>query len=448
MIFYVVCIFSYIIPILAYRIATVPLISPVSTAVIFYFTQFGPQALVHGFLRYATDPSPLHDQRFLLALTIANVTLGLGILLARPFFRLQESEPVGARHEMLVRSTRGALVIVVAAIIYGLLFIAADGPGVPRLREHLLYLLQQSTYSYTEVRRVLFAESFVTQFQEYTRQSTTVLLIGVIALTFLRTRGIWRIALLGAGLFVFITAALQLNKFPLLYFLVCIAIITYVFKTKSFSIGFKGGLIVAIGIPALLALLFGMYLFQYADAVRRGVLSTENFMTMIFYRPFMAESDALRLWFEEFPDRTPFLGVRNIKLLASIFGLEFLDVTRHIPRVYLRHTLTTFQTGFIGSGYASFGYIGIAAYGLIVGAISVVATALVVRIREFDVKAIFCAVLCLNMYFLFSREFSTALLSGGIAPVLAIGLLYVYLRGRAATPATGRPLAYRRPVAP
>jgi oligosaccharide repeat unit polymerase len=329
----------------------------------------------------------------------------------------------------LVQTYRGSTVLLLVAAAYASIFIILDGPNIPQLREHLLFLFQESAYTYTEVRRILFADSLVSIVQGYTRQSATALLIAFLAITSLRVRWFWRLWFVAAILVVFATAALQLNKFPLFYFLVCAAVGCYVFK-KGFSIDVKGRVALLAGVPILFLLLFGMYVVQYSEQIKSGIVHTDNLVSMVFYRPFMAESDALRLWFEEFPDRTPFLGIRNIDLLADLFGLGFVDVTRLIPVTYINKELTTFQTGFIGSGYASFGYPGIALYGLVVGAIAVAATALINRIREADVKAAFCGVLCLNMYFMFSRELATALLSGGIGPVFAMALLYIAISGR------------------
>ncbi|RIA35351.1 hypothetical protein DFR49_4369 [Hephaestia caeni] len=430
MILYALCILTYFGPIFALRASKAPLISPLTFAVIFYFTQFGPQALFHSFLRVAYNPSTLHDHRFVLALAIANVTIALGIFFGRMLVKIPQTSTGNLIHAPLLRTRRGLPFLLATATVYGMIFILLDGPGAPRLRENLLFLFNGSVYSYTEIRRILFADALVSTVQEYTRQFTTALLIAFLAISSIRTRGSWRISLAVAAFFVFTTAAMQLNKFPILYTMASCTISCYVFKARSFNLSFRGKFYVIIQIIAMLAALFFMYVIQYSEQVSRGILGTDNFISMIFYRPFMAESDALRLWFVEFPDKTPFLGLRNVSLFSSIFGWEFFDVTRHIPHVYINNDLTSFQTGFIGSGYSSFGYIGVAIYGLIVGMIGAFSTSLLFYIRELDVKSAFCGVLCMNMYFLFSRELSTASLSGGVFPVIFAGLGYIIFLNR------------------
>jgi hypothetical protein len=203
-----------------------------------------------------------------------------------------------------------------------------------------------------------------------------------------------------------------------LYIFVVIFIASYLYRTRRLNPTARDIALIASAIAFLLAALFSLYTIQYRAQLSTGNLNYDDLYDTVFYRPFFNQADTLRLWFEEFPEKTPFLGVSNINLLAPIFGFEFVDVTKLIPDKYVEPGLTTFQVGFIGSGYASFGYVGIFLYGMLVTSLASMATVTYLRIRATDLRAVFGSVIMINMYFFFSRELSTALLSGGIVCLL------------------------------
>jgi hypothetical protein len=130
------------------------------------------------------------------------------------------------------------------------------------------------------------------------------------------------------------------------------------------------------------------------------------------------------LWFDYFPHQEGFLGLRGMGSLATVLGLPEVNATELIPEAYVRHINTTMQTGFIGSGFAMGGLIGVVAYAGFVGLF----VALLSRLQWADRKRLdlapFWCVLLLNMFFFTTRELHTAMLSGGTISVVILLLVW------------------------
>lgn len=413
---------SYFLPIGVLVWSRTPVISPLWICVVFYFAEFGPQTFMEDMLRYAAYQPEFYQSRFHRALILANVAMAAGIVVCAPFLRraIQQFDGGTYRHDVLI-TFKGRAFFVIAIAVYCVIFLATDGVELPRLREHIAYLLGRTASTYADIRRELFSGTPVETLMAYTRQSTSALLVATSMIYVLKTNNLTYVALIFV---LYICCFLQLNKFPLLYIFVVIFIATYIYKTQRINPRPRDVGLFAGTIALLLFVLLVLYQIQYRAQLNTGAVNYDDLTETIIYRPFFNQADTLRLWFEEFPERTPFLGVSNISLLAPLFGLEFVDVTKLIPDKYVAPDLTTFQAGFIGSGYASFGYLGIFLYGMIVTMLASLATVTYLRIKPSDLRAVFGSVIMLNMYFFFSRELSTALLSGGIIPVILIGMLF------------------------
>lgn len=423
---YMAAVLTYAVPIIATYLARVPTISPVTTLVFFYLMEYGPHTLNLKLRKLSANVPDYAEARYLVAIAMANVLIAAGIVVGRALQQRRLTPGVidTLPQPRLIRNTSTLTVVLVCAALYSLLFIALDAMGPPRLYSFLEYLAGQSTHAYNELRREMFAGTIVEQVMNYTRQTTSILLILLLFAAGERFRGPLRYVAIAMGCVVFITCSLQLNKFPLVYTLSCAGIVIYLLRTNNYYVP-RPHLLFALGAIVLVILgLYGLYNIQYRTALSMGLLTQEDIQSLIFYRGTMAQADGLRLWFTEFPNRTPFQGFNNIGLLASLFDLPYFDVSKFIPIQYIQEEGTTFQSGFIGSGYASFGWGGIAAYAFVVGLIGITATFEVWRIRSADMRAAFCAAICFNMYFLCSRELSAALLSGGVAPLMLFALLF------------------------
>lgn len=426
--YYIWAYLSYGFPIAAILWSRTPIITPLWLCLIFYFVEFGPHTFMDEMLRYAAYQPDFYRERFQFALVVANFAMAMGILVSHSFLRraISDFSVPHYQYDALV-TPQARMILGLCALLYCAIFLAADGVGLPRLREHVAFLFGNTSATYNEIRRELFNGSLVETMMAYTRQSTSALFVTAFSIFFLKTKNPAYIALISI---MFLCCFLQLNKFPALYIICTFLFTIYLYTTRRLNPSPRDFLLLVSTLALLLLVLLSLYTIQYRAQLNTGTLNYDDLYETIIYRPFFNQSDTLRLWFEEFPERTEFLGISNISLLAPIFGLEFVDVTKMIPDKYVAFGITTFQVGFIGSGYASFGFYGVFLYGMAVTVLASMATVTYLRIRAPDLRAIYGSVIMLDMYFFFSRELSTALLSGGIVPALLIGCLF-----RAASPA-------------
>lgn len=422
---YMAAVLTYAAPVIAAYLSRVPTISPLTTLVFFYLMEYGPHTLNLNLRKLSANVPDYAEQRYLIGIAMANVLIAAGILVGRTLSQRRLTPGVVATlpRPMIVRDASMLTVVLVIAAMYALFFVALDAMGPPRLLSILEYIAGQSSHAYNELRREMFAGTIVEQVMNYTRQTTSIILILLLFSAAARFRGPLRYLTGFVAIVVFVTCSMQLNKFPLVYTISCAAIVIYLLRTNNYYVPRPHLLWALLAIGLVILGMYGLYNIQYRDALSMGLLTQEDIQGLIFYRGTMAQADGLRLWFTEFPNRTPFQGIANIGLLASVFDVPYFDVTKFIPTQYIKEEGTTFQAGFIGSGYASFGWAGVAAYSFVVGLIGITATFLVWRIRSADLRAAFTAALCFNMYFLCSRELSAALLSGGVAPLMLFTLL-------------------------
>jgi hypothetical protein len=422
---YMAAVLTYAAPVIATYLARVPTVSPVTTFVFFYLMEYGPHTLNLNLRKLSANVPDYAEARYLLAIAAANVLIAAGICVGRLLSqrRLTAGVVAALPRPMLVRDRSMLTVLLAVAALYALFFVVLDAMGPPRLLSILEYIAGRSSHAYNELRREMFAGTIVEQVMNYTRQTTSILLILLLCGAAARFRGPMRYAAGAIALVVFVTCSMQLNKFPLVYTLSCAAIVIYLLRTGNYYVPRPHLLWALLAIGLVILGMYGLYTIQYRAALSRGLLTQQDIQSLIFYRGTMAQADGLRLWFTEFPDRTPFQGIANIGLLAGLFDVPYFDVTKFIPIQYIKEEGTTFQAGFIGSGYASFGWAGVVGYAFLAGLIAITATFLVWRIRSADLRATFTAALCFNMYFLCSRELSAALLSGGVAPLMLFTLL-------------------------
>jgi oligosaccharide repeat unit polymerase len=413
---------SYLAPILTLVLLRLPGMLPATTFLAFYLMHYGPHTLVPDWLRMTDGYSDLAHDRYAMGILFSNFGLSVGMFFSRGLFNIplgqKTFEDLTTRGAEAGRALLGSRALLFAAFAYALVFAALDGPTLPRTSEYLRYFFSDSIFSYDELRREVFSGSPLEILGQYTRQSTSAILLALCALSVFYTRGLTRLYFLVACIVVFILCSMQLNKFPVPYTLITVFIALYVFRRPRPTIDRKGvttGIIILV-VAALLVQT--LYFIQYRDALADGSLDNERLASILFYRTMLTQADALRMWFVEFPDITPFIGLSSFPLGAELTGVRYLNVQAFIPQVYMHAYNTSFTGGFIGSGYAAFGYIGIVIYGGIVGGIVVAISALSVLIKNNAVRSAYIGVMCMNVYFLDSRELTTALVSGGIIPTL------------------------------
>ncbi len=393
----------------------------------FFFTlQYGPHTLfltpMHRLANeeITRDSAPL----FLIGMTVAYLCVSLGFA----FGHFADFSKVAIKPFPNIFG-RGMPLVVLTAI-YIAPFAVVQGPGLETTREYISAFMGQSQYSYVEIRRVIFAETPYEQLASLTRQTSTAILFAYLIAYSIREPAIRLLSIPALGI-LFVMCGMQMNKFPFVYFLALAFVVGFTYwqlnQRKPMSQAKK---VLAFGGFAVFAftLIGTLYSFQYKE----NQLSITDIADVIIYRIGLVSSDTLRLWFDFFPNMEPFTGFNNIGPIANAFGQQPVNPTIAIPEEYVPHALTTFQSGFIGSGYASFGFSGIAVSAVIVGVFVAVIAKLQWAFRTDRAAHPFLCVLTLNMFFFTTRELHTAMLSGGTVSVLLLflGIHFLGASGR------------------
>ncbi len=415
---------SYALPLIAHRVLALPILSPITFLLFFFNVNYGFHTLNPDILRLSnTVGSQVHDM-YASGVLVANIMLTAGMIvfsvIARPYLtprRFTKIHSDTIADDLLISPMK----LFIICVGYSAVFYLLDGPTAPRLTEILKYLMGSSVFSYNEIRREVFAGSLVESAAMYTRQTSSALLIVFSFLSTFNRPLKTRLLLIVGGVIVFITSSLQMNKFPIMYAFVTTFLAINIYGSGRVNLKSLHVILFATAAVLVISLMQFLYFVQYKDALDSGILADDDLYNVLFYRIGVTQADALRFWYMEFPNETPFLGLANVGLAANALGLDYFNVTAYIPMKY-DGAETTYQVGFMGSGYASYGFTGLAAYAFIAGGLGVGVTRIVLWLNSHALRVALLAVCCMNMYFINSREFSTALLSGGVllAPIIAI----------------------------
>lgn len=391
-------------------------ISLVDSFLFFFLLQYGPHSLfVTPFSEFAGRTSSDSERYYLLGMSLTY--LCLAVMLLAYGLLLRPSEP----EVRIVRiGDRSMLLPVLLTVGYVAFFVALQGRSLEITREYLRGFAGSSVFEYTELRRELYDDTLYVRIASLTRQTTTALLFSwLISLVRpLRTASILPLGMAGV---LFVICAMQMNKFPFAYFLT-LAAITVVREVVPGDRAASGRLLRWL-LPAVAVACVGLLFVLYRIQYRGAGLSEDRLNRVVVYRVLFCSADTLRLWFDYFPESHPFLGPQGIPTVARLMGLEPVNATRLIPENYVPGVDTTFQVGFIGSGFATLGYLGIGIYATFVAAFVLAANHLMQR-EQYAAWGPFWNVLLLNMLFFTTRELHTALLSGGTVSVFLLLLIF------------------------
>lgn len=393
-------------------------ILPLDFFVIFFILQYGLHAgYPGGMLRLSAGLGAGAEESYLLLLSVSYIGLAIG--LTQPFRIVTPGSLVLKEYVLSPRR------YIYLGLVFSFLIAITQFPDFSVYREYLKYLFGSSDFSYVQLRREIFQGDIFTTITNLLRQSATVSLFLIGLLFFILGKNSTALAM--AGL-LFFTCAAQLNKFPYVYYVLSAVILVMTLKGHGRLMAeydFKKIAIISIGVVFLFFLLSRLYVFQYSEELAGGLVSSQDISNVLPYRLFFASNDGLRLWVDYFSS-TPFIGFANIQLLADFFGLNYFNPPAEIPYHYLGVELTTIQVGFIGSSYASFGLVGVFLNSLIIAIMVREFSSFVMSIRQYEIRSLFLTVLSINMIFLQTREFHTALVSGGV--LIAPFFMYLIIR--------------------
>lgn len=395
-------------------------ISVIDMFVLLFSLQFGPHAIIkHPFLDSALLVPDIYP-KYALGLTLAYSGLAGGLYLTGSALRLQSIDFSKLSNQDITHKT--APIVAALGIFYVLFFIAFQGFDLSRTLSYLNFFKGDTTFTYTELRRELFEEDSALSLTAVTRQTASALLYGALIYAGLKAHT-WRPILFAIAVLLFVVCCMQMNKFPVFYYTMITGLIVYMdrcYTNKRFLT--KKVVVKAIAIAALLlGLLTLLYNFQYGSELSSGVVTGDRIFFRVISRPFAGNHDSLYLWFANFPDTFGYIGFTNIGAIANLLGVPQFSPTVEIPALYVA-AKTTFQAGYIGGAYASFGYPGIICYSIIAGSVVCLINYYEGRLKRRWQRIVYFAVLGMNCYFLSSRELHTALQSGGLllAPLVLL----------------------------
>lgn len=373
-----------------------------------------------GFLQlrgYADATAGAYEQ-YLVGLTVTYLGIILGFIIGRRVFRVT----MRWTESYISHDNEHLMWLFIFSVALIILMVIVQGAGLPVTLEYVKYFIGVSEYNYTQIRRVIFEGHLYTIVSELLRYSITALIYSGWVYFIVYGRRIHVKLLSIVGLFiVFIVAGMQLNKYPFVYFIAIIVLVVLYSKQN------RGALLIGprfyaysfLAFISALILVYLLYMIQYMELLLNNDLSFNELFEILVYRVFFASNDALRLWFDAFPSVVGYLGIENIGLFRH-FGADYTNVTVLIPELYLGEVLTSFQAGFIGSAYAGFGILGIIIVSILVGILVSYCDFFSATRRTRFGKVVVASVLSLNLISLTSREFHTALLSGGVLSAIMV----------------------------
>lgn len=382
--------------------------------------QFGPHSIVkHPFLENTDLVNRVYlDYSIGLSFGYIGIAIGLLIVGIAGKTRAIRLYPFTGKDI----SPRGGVYLLGVSLLYILFFIAFQGFDLGRTVSYLNFFRGNSEFSYTELRREIFEDDAGLSLAAVTRQTSSALLFAALVYCGIKFNS-WRYIYLGTAILLFVICSMQMNKFPYLYYALVTAVV--IFSNNSYTTGkfiTKAIAIRAIAIATILvSLLALLYFIQYGSELSSGIVTADRLLFRLVSRPFAGNHDSLYYWFDVFPDIYSHIGFANIPAVAKLLNITPFFPTLEVPALYF-NVNTTFQAGYIGGAYASFGYPGIFIYSLFVGGWVAFLTRYESQINYRWQRIVFLAVIGVNMYFLSSRELHTAMQSGGfiLAPLIVM----------------------------
>ncbi|MBA4017509.1 MAG: hypothetical protein C0483_10085 [Pirellula sp.] len=372
--------------------------------------------------------STASNQRFLIGIIATYISLSAGIYVASQFQGPILSTDLFFDESAIESDPMSGIgfswMLVFAAVLYVVPFLVFPG-AIGTIVENGRYALNNSRYTYTEIRRILAAESPFTQLTSRTRYTSSAIIIAALANTIFLTKRapFLRIASAFAAMLIFIVCIAQLNKLATICTFAVIVLSYQYYQLYSQSIKFDKALawrFFAFGI-ACIAMLMGLYSLQYREQIQAGHRSLEVMNESAWYRVVANHVDGLRLWFDLFPNEIDFVGLDNVPLFNALTGSEHICPPTLVADAYIGK-FTSLQSGFIGTGYATFGFPGVIVISVAVGYLVRWLTLFQARLCLPGQRCIFSSVMSMNMYWLSTLEFQTGLLSGG---ALSVPLMFI-----------------------
>jgi len=336
-------------------------------------------------------------------------SLGVGLLLWRTLIYSANSHRVGLAPPL---SHAGVSVTFKVLILSALAMMAAY-LSVPSIRHYIgdaiVYLRHNSVFSYSELRRIVYADDF--WIQDVVSRGRYTVAAGIFCLIIVimgKRRNYLVIASVVLPLF-FIVTSITFHKMTYFVFFIYCILIFYKIRVEhrfTFIAKFIFGLLATL---ALAVFMLVLYFVQYRDVA--SVDSAEREGTAI-HRTFEAHPLALVIYADVFPSRHPFLYGASNRQIARLTGREYVNA----PAVAAEKqgAFTTFQPGFVGDAFADFGLWGVVIYSIFVAFILVLIDRVYFGLPAFEFRAAFFAHAGMNSAWLIWSPAIVALVTGGV----------------------------------
>lgn len=293
---------------------------------------------------------------------------------------------------------------------------------------HIRYLLGSYSFSYKEIRRILFVNTSWYTFSAFVRYSISPVIF-VYLLHFAIQSKILKKTFYIIILVLYMSfSSIHLSKHFFIYYSLLLLSSFLMKKPPASIITTKNIRKYIIALPFVIILfltfVYGLYLLQYRTSVSDGMMVSADLIDTLLFRFFFASSDALRIWIDYFVVHGEPVGFSIIGKVCHYLSDQCINPNDLLPRIYLARTNTTLQAGFLGTALGFSGLYWVLIFIIIVYFLFIVHGYVLYRLKNNEMINSFSLISFLSAYGLSSSELHTALLSGGI--VSSILLIYFF----------------------
>jgi hypothetical protein len=211
----------------------------------------------------------------------------------------------------------------------------------------------------------------------------------------------------------FLLGPASFAKAPMVIYLIYFSIAMVIFfGIRKPFLARSSFFVIGCGLVVVQILVTGVYFLQYREHLF-GFEGLNSAFGLAFFRVFGANYNGLLMYIATFPEGdVGFDGLSIVSVFGRVPRLMDQEVAIYIMGYDLGR-FTTYPTIFIGNAYASFGYIGVAIYSLIVGFVMYWIDLTFSQIRTRVVRNIYYPVMLVNVCFFSQLSAQTALITYG-----------------------------------
>lgn len=355
----------------------------------------------------------------LICLTLMYLSMGIVWTLRSPI-RLPDLLPYVGRDgaEIRARDQRRASKSLWAAAIFLVVISTLAlgyGPYLQYKIQVIKFLTAQITPTdYQLARRVTYvSDDFINSIMGRLRYAIFPMLFVSASVLAVRKLGVFRGLLLSA--LIFALGPASMSKAPMVIYLVYFSLACLLVKRVAWPLRAKNAILgIFLSLGVLLLLLTGIYLLQYRESLS-GAEGLVSAFELAYFRVFVATYNGLLQYMTVFPSGD--VGTAG-SVIGPLFGHEVRNLDQEVAIFFLGYNLgqlTTFPTIFIGNAFASFGYIGVVVFSLLVAGAMAAVDHLYVRIRNGDLRIVYYATMMVNVTYFAVLAAPTALITYGCA---------------------------------